>query len=203
MAVKTQAITELIPDVLDEVPGATDVEISLALRSTIRRFLDKTEMWQEELPDLDVIADQRTYMPTIPYDVNIKRILWMRVKTATTDDFDDLTDYPEDYYDLIEDNQIYFLKDDYAPDTAVTDGIRIKAVLVPLMDSLDIPERIYNDWGDVFVAGAKAQLCRSPNKPYTNPKIEADNRFAYNDGVTRALAEKARRNKNATPGFTA
>jgi len=203
MAVRTKNIADFIPEVIDEVPGATDPEIALALRTCARNFLKKTELWQEELADLDIVALQRTYVPSITYDADIQRILWIKLKTESTDDFDDIEPSDEDLYDIIEDNEIYFLNVDYAPDYALVAGMRIKVVLVPQLGCLEIPERICNDWGDIIIAGAKEILARSPRKPYTNPKVEADNHFFYNSGVTSALAEMKRKNKNSTPGFSA
>lgn len=203
MSVTMKSIIDYVPEVVSDTAGATEVEILFALRSAIRKFLKKTELWIEELPELNTVLLQRTYFPAIGYDADIARILWIKIKSSTADVFEDMVAVDEDTYDLVEDNGIYFNHSTFAPQYAVTDGMLIKAVLIPTFEALELPVKIVNEHIETMIFGAKEILARTPNRPYTNPKAEADNRFLYNSGLSTALAEKSRNNKTKSRGVSA
>lgn len=203
MPTTLKSIRDYVPEVVSQVSGATDTEILFALRAAVRKFLQRTELWVEELPDVNLVAAQRTYYPVISYDADIARILWLKAKNATSDDFELMDNINEERYDLVENNGIYFNEAVYAPGYTVVSGMRIKAVLVPTIESLELPIKIANEYIETIIYGAKEILARTPNRPYTDLKAESDNRFLYNSGLNSALAEKSRNRKSKSRGISA
>lgn len=59
------------------------------------------------------------------------------------------------------------------------------------------PDWFLDRWHNALIAGALARLHKQPNKPYTDANAAKEQQFAYNEEITKALAENGRSYKDA------
>ena len=77
-----------------------------------------------------------------------------------------------------------------APDA--TGALRINAALKPTRASTEFPTWIYQRYVETLAAGAKYRLMRVPTKPYSNEKLAAFYKAAFDVGVAEAMIRTAR-----------
>lgn len=201
----------LAEDVLANCPGA-DLGFALrALRRTGIEFAVKTLLWEEDI-DQNIVADQAEYTLTpapvdvgtisTPRDVVVHEIVQVKVKTDSTQEFDRIGAMSSACYRLIGDDTLKF-EDGYEPATAVTAGLRVRAVLRPERGSDELPAFWFDRYGDTLVAGATAGLMSTPGRPYTDLGNWRHWQELYNRGVVRAGVEKRKLGRPELEGFSA
>jgi hypothetical protein len=85
----------------------------------------------------------------------------------------------------------------WRPTEAVTDGLRIKAVLQPDQTATTVPDFLFNDWANEIRDGALAEIYAIPGKEWTNLDMATYHRGLYRNGWKEALrsAESSNTNK--------
>lgn len=90
----------------------------------------------------------------------------------------------------IERKQITFIGDDvlriYNLSTSDS-NIYLKLAFKPAMDMVEVDDRLYEDWVEPIVAGAKARLMASPGKDWTDPNSAALNYRFFRKGIADAM----------------
>jgi len=184
---------DLEDDVLFDLPGCLSSTIQRALTRICRELIEKSKVWKEKLPLLDVVAQQTDYAINVPYNAVIKNLEDVRVIQASTQNFNDMLPLSQLYYDYILENILRFKSTSVAPRVAMVDGMQITALLVPSFNCTSIPTWIFERYAEGFIAGAKARLMLSPNKPYTNLELAQVNEVKYNEYLTNAANDAERR----------
>ena len=151
-------LSELIPLLAIDLPGADTPELTQQLRLTFREFCMFTEAWTEELPAIDIVADQDEYYLPVSWDAHVGRILWLKL-----DDTEQNTVY---YY--LKGENVLFMESEIVPDTASTDGLTTEVVLIPNLFAEDVDEEFLERYGPAIVSGVKMEMMRKPKKPYTD-----------------------------------
>lgn len=65
-------------------------------------------------------------------------------------------------------------------------------ICLPTEDALVVDDRLYDDWVEAIVAGAKARLFVMPNKDWTNLDLVRPNEILARRGMTRANKKRAK-----------
>lgn len=82
------------------------------------------------------------------------------------------------------------------PTTSVTNGIEIRAVLMPAESTTTIPDSIYRNWKECIVAGALSFLLSTQSDSWSNPQLAALKLQEFNLGI---FAAKGQRMKDFRP----
>jgi len=184
---------DLTDDVILDVPGCLTPTIERMLTRVCRDLLYKSKVWIEDLELMDVVARQIDYSLKVPYNALIMNISSVKIRNDVTHDFETADEYPQPYYTYVPENIIRFVSANFAPQASATDCMKISVVLVPAFNSHTIPAWVIGRYAEGIIAGAKADLMSSPQKPYFNPELSAYNRNIFNSYLTRASNDAERR----------
>jgi hypothetical protein len=100
----------------------------------------------------------------------------------------------------------YFLPDtetiqlSWRPVEAVTDGLRIKAVLQPTQSAATVPDFLYNDWQNVIRDGALGELYAMVNEPWGDIRMAGLYEGRFQDGWKEALRKVESSHTNKAHG---
>jgi hypothetical protein len=194
MASTVTAYTSFYPLLVPELPGIENVLMLQQIQLTAREFFRDTESWREELSPVNIVVDKTTYALPKLYDAMIHRIIWVKTGGDTADPIE------VDDYNLIED---YMLELENAPDTALTDGLIVKAVFIPYLFSNEIPTFLMEKWAEAIAAGVKAALMMQNNKKWSNAERGQLYAQEFYNWQARARFDNVHKNKVgvATVGF--
>jgi hypothetical protein len=184
---------DLADDVALDVPGCLAPTIQRMLTRVCRDFLYKSKVWAEDLALIDVVARQTDYNLKLPYSAVIMNISSLKIRNDITHDFETADEYPQAYYTYVPENILRFVSVNFAPQRAIAQGMKISVILVPKFNAQNIPNWLVERYAEGFVAGAKAELMMSPQKPYTNPQLASYNKGIFNSYLTRASNDAERR----------
>mgnify|MGYP001586202431 FL=1 len=186
MLEKVSDLFDLENDVALDVPGCLSPTIQRTLIRVCRDFLYKSKAWQENLALIDVVAEQEDYTLKVPYNAVIMNISGLKVRNDNTHEFETTDEYPQAYYTYVPENILRFVSASFAPQIAVTEGMKVSVVLIPEFNAHNMPNWIIERYAEGFVAGAKAEIMMSPGKPYTNPQLAVYNKQIFYSYLTRA-----------------
>ena len=189
---------DILNMILPEVPGCPSVLATQHIQQAARQFCTDSEAWREELPAIDLVAEDVTYTLTPSYDCEIRRVLkvWIRTEDDVTNG-DDGTLLDFDDYEYAPAGSVLTLDDSVEPQEAVTDGLVVEVVLVPYLstnvDALltqgGISATFLNYWAEPIIARAKHTLMRMTRTAWANPDLAGVYLAEYHDGVSRAKTE--------------
>lgn len=187
------SLSDLLPMVTPDAPGAPDNVITLRLREAFKRFCTDTEAWREDY-EVSVVADQADYAVSLTNDAMIKRIVYVRLKSSTSDNFDSLSDLGVGTYKL--DNQTLSFYDGYEPGTAIVDGLRVRCAIYPTMSFKSLDDDFLERYADGVVNLAKYFLLKTPGKQYSNPQYALSCYHEYRNFYVQAVRENTIEHKN-------
>lgn len=169
-------MARLIPD----LPGCPQNIIMQQLQQTMRDICLDSEAWMEIGNPIDLVTGTAKYnlLPAFDFEVDIHRLLEVQIQ--------DNIIYP-DRYELI-DQQYIELED--VPTSNITDGLVVKAVLVPTYTAERMSPTFMNRYAKGIMAGCKSTLQLQPKKPWSNPDLGIMNKKIYEDDVSRSVYEK-------------
>jgi hypothetical protein len=186
------AYNDLLPLVMQHVPGCESPLILQHIQQSVRRFCHKGESYTEKLQPIDLIEDKIEYLITPSFDCELRRILevWIRTANDVTNDADGHRLFERDDYTFIRPN-ILKLNDGYKPKEDVTDGLVVKVMIVPYLTEAGgnaISEDFLNMWSEPIVAGALASLMLIPRTRWMNLDLARYWEGKFIEGVTDAKA---------------
>lgn len=183
------AITSLYDRMMPDLPGCPTASIAQATIDVMRDFCIKTECWQETVAQAlteDTVA--YTLAPAAT-DADIRRIKWVKIKSATADDLDDIYE-TDTYYYTFNGTATLTLNDDIKPTaTVATSGLNTRVILVPKINSTTWDTNLMNRWSQAIVAGVKAQLMDNDKESWGNPRRAERFQRDYDTQVAMAKAE--------------
>lgn len=178
------------------LPVCPDPVMDQALRDAWREFARRSEWWRPAV-DISIVADDTTYPFTPPFAAHVRQIagVWSRSE-------DDVT-YNRDG-SLLDDDSYAFTHNDltgqvtlllaWTPGEAVTNGLRVRPVLVPkLATQTPPPVYVLERWGDALAACAVWQLAQQPGKAWSDGSAGSDTYPPYLE-FARALSRARREN---------
>lgn len=176
-----------------DLKGCTELLRFEALRDACREFCEETGAWHEELT-LDLVDGQVRYNLIPSFDAHVYRLVdvWKLTEDQVTDGVrgDALG---VDLYDLTAgDPEVLVLADTIEPEDDVTNGLIVKAAMVPEFNSADIAEWFLNRYWLAIVSRAKAIRMLDDKTRWTNAQKAAINQGIYLNEVQKAKAEVSR-----------
>lgn len=199
-------LTSFLPYVLPHVTGCPDPLAEQAVRSACIEFCEETLLVQE-VSTQSSIASQQDYDIDVPTDMILVRVTgvfygdtWLdpssienirsgvalrgAVGTATQ---------------TLATPTVYFQKTPNAttislypvPDTALANGLAIRAAFAPSRSATTVPDLLYDFWVEEIAAGAIARLKAIPGQPFSDPATVANYLLQFNE-ANRAGSIEAR-----------
>jgi hypothetical protein len=193
----------LYPALLQKLPAGVEPQFLLAaLRDSARRFCDETKVWREDIGPFNVVADQAAYTLTTQWNASIDRVLEVLLNTA-----EGVTDGErgalQNLHGVSFDPLSNILTFDSAPTAAVTNGLLVRAVLVPNMLSDEIAELLINRYADGILAGAALYLAGSKAFAAYDEATAARSRQEWMRCKTKAVRDVACAYRDTSPRITA
>jgi hypothetical protein len=198
------------PDVLPDVPGCPSDMALRAIRHTVIEFCEKSLIHQVTQDPITLRENLIDYDLDAPKGMRVQKVMrvWFKGQELEPVAPDDLVepdvyglkigDYtptkaPPKGYTQKDFGTVSFMP---IPNQTYQNAITMRVALVPLRDSTQFDDFLYEQWGEYIACGAKARLMITPGKPYTNPDAAAINqaRFttALNDARQRAIRGNVR-----------
>lgn len=198
--------TGLYPHVHAELPGCPQPLYVQHLLRSARALCEKSRVWREDLDPYDITDDEKEYTlaPTVDgttYNARIECLIEVRQNTedgVTNGDKGTLINWRDYSFNP----NTLVLTFDTAPSDDITDGLEVKAVLVPHLGASDITEWILNNYAEVILAGCKYKLLAMTNKTWSNTTLAAEYRTEWRNGIAKAKADIAREYKDGSSGVS-
>ena len=192
--------SELLPDILPDVPGAPNGLVLRRIRDTAIEFCRETQIWQQELDfikmrdgqvDYEIEGDQ---LPCADIDA-IRFIERYTDRDRFKERRPELTLQPFVDFTVPEKWVIRLRRQ---PSLTLAGRLLVTRVaLRPKMDADEIDDRIFNDWYEALSHGAKYKLMSVPQKQYTDPEAATFHEMEYQRGIAKARIEVNRGHMNA------
>lgn len=184
-------ISDLVPDLVMEVPNLTDVQAMRALQRSIRRFYSESLLWRDRrthsvregayvirfaLPveEATIVAVHQGYFEGMELPVLTESEYMARSKRAASN-------APEGYLPRLSDKTAFVtpaarIRQDNCYDFTLT--------LAPTMDADELPIDAYSQFEDAYIAGALSYLYGTAL--FLNPALADLNEGKFNAAVIRA-----------------
>lgn len=207
MTAAYDCLKELYDEILVNVPGATENVIKLAIKTTLREFLNQSAAWRVELRPFDVLANKEDYYLDPPYANT--RILYVHHAVARLDDgwvpMHNLTEkvYRVNSTASATGSRPMYFKGyaDVPGKIAITPRLSedfeagvIPTVSLTFRDPWDgkIPQFIMRYWREVINDGVWGRLMSQQDKPYSNAAMSQYHLRRFRSGIARArdMAER-------------
>lgn len=175
---------ELLPLMLEDLPGCDDSVKVQTLRDAWRNFCHKAERWRPRLV-LNRVENQTVYPLTVPFQASIITVLKVCTRNQTQIDNDeDGTPLHSDIWRISEHDGGLNLHLISRPRDSLAGGLAVIPVLEPDHDCMDCEApHLLKKYALTIVAGAKYQLARMPGKKWSSAVVAAENRNAWLNGV--------------------
>ena len=206
-------LTTWYPEVLAKVPGVPPPTALAAILEGARKFCERTHIWIETLPEIDIVADTNTYALTksgaeLIMVVNAK---YKQAKSDGTESDDDQyytlapaseetldrllsgswewreTTSPTEYYisDYSE-PESWVLSFTEIPTEASTDGLRVKVAVKPDNSATTINDLFWSNHKDAISYKACAILFSQTATPWGNIQLALSFNELFNSECTKA-----------------
>jgi len=166
--------------------------LNQALQLGSREFCQDTEAFRQELTAMDLVADQKEYTLSAPAGYEISRVFEVRLLTEdeVTDGDEGTVQSTNKYEYDIQTGTLTFYS---APSTeAVTGGLVIEVVLLPLEDGAVLDAEFMRRWGRTIQDWAYWWLFSMDGKPWASETQAAAFFNRYRRGVVTSRVDGAR-----------
>lgn len=184
--------SDLLPYVLPEVAGCTDLLAERALRDTLIDLCQRAKVWSEPTYQQSTVPGQADYDIDMPCCGALVEINWLAVDGCRLSGaYDDcaaigaIPGTPFAYTQLTPDTVTLFP----APEAAVP--LTMRLTLRPQRDATEFPDWLADRYQDAIVAGAKGRLLTMNGRAWTAPQPGAMYLASYAQEVARAMYDTA------------
>lgn len=156
-------ITELLPDMQINAPGATPTLHTRMLRLGVQDFLRESEVWLHELPVIYSVEGVDRYALPLPKHTRIARVGWAKL------DGRDLT--PIEAEDVAENRAPgYLITNDEPHQLRVSERtkrgeIKVSVTLYPTLALDELPDWLIHDFRTALVSSGLYKLYSAPGSP--------------------------------------
>jgi len=178
--------------VAPEVPGAPNLIIDNAVLLSCRDFCKQTHLWRYEHPAIPVVSGTADYeLDDLPSQ---SEVIWVNTIGQSTHD---VASQPIDIVKKVNPGyqsntgsaaanftMIDSLTVRLMPIPTAASAITPDVILRPTLAASSVWDTLFNEWGEVIAAGAKARLQMQPGKNYSNPEFAIVNTGIYKSGIT-------------------
>jgi len=191
-------------------PLAPEPVMQLAVIDAIRTFTAKTLLWKYTMARINVVADESTYLISIPDSTNgefahAKLVKFKPDGTADTqfkdlnpfgtDDKSDSWEYhtgnaPSEFTIIFGEAEGTYIRLYPIPDEASTSGLEVTVNLKLKLGSTTFPDWIDLKYHEVIVAGAKGNLFAQVGMPWYDTKLALYWLNAFDSGIANSKYDK-------------
>jgi hypothetical protein len=197
-------LTDWKPEILPDIPLASDPALIVGVRNAVREFCEKTHLWIYTLDRFDVVANQAEYPLIIPANLNAELVAVENVKYKQ-DGFDDdqfvklnpLSERQQDNEDyanwpfrtapqprfFLVDIPNHIMRLVEIPTEGSTQGLLVKTSIKPSLLATTVPDFLRDDYKDVIGDGAKADLFGRPGTPWAAATLAAAFKAKFDSGI--------------------
>jgi len=175
----TAELTRMLLDARGKLPGAVPETINAEFYAVAREFCDFTNAWYEEI-DIPIVPGTLTYTFSPAADGRIKRLLNLYEST-------DLNKRPIAAVRMDLPGTIVL-----AQDPGVTATWVAKVSKVPITESggsASMPDWLFQQYWDTFLAGILSRMHMMGGKPFSNPQMGVVQRRIFLKGMVDARVE--------------
>ena len=199
----TVSVDLWFPDVIPAAQLAPNPIIRREIVNVCRDICERTMLWTSELSPIDVVKDTAEYpLTTTGADIvgadratfNGKTIDPTSETALDEDDTqedrttwrDKTTDIPERYF-VTSDKNIRLV---YIPDAALSGGLKVWAILSPLVTAIEVPGFLWENFKDMVADGTKGRLKLILDMPWTDLQTGGGFLQSYEAQMIYAMQKK-------------
>lgn len=197
---------DFLPYVLPDTPGCPEITAIQAIRSSVIDFCEQSLILQRDHDPIKAVANQTDYEFEPPKNYLVTKLMrgWYLHDPLMVVAPDMVTD-PVVYNATFPDPNVskgkprnIVQKDERTfalfpvPDETVANAITLRVALKPTRASTTCDEVLFEDYAEFIAHGAKARLCITTGKPYTNPDVAMVGNALFRQGINRALQRSVR-----------
>lgn len=191
MAIKYET---LLPDVISMVPACPEVIAERAIRSAAIELCEKTDVYQQQLDPITVVAGIYEYDLEPPTGTVVHRIVWMTHEGKTLEPVSSgLLEQRKENWRNDTGTPEYFIKQGLSivnlvpvPSATISQAVEIRVALKPTQTSTACDDEIMTDYRDAIINGAIFRLCRMPAKDWTDLGAAQIYSELFNNGMVYA-----------------
>jgi hypothetical protein len=189
-------VSQILPFVVPEVPGAPDALVSRMIMLTANDYCIATGVW-DEIQDPTIVIDKvHTYDVDVPKGAQVATIknIWLPNRELIAATMDQIQQFIPNWQSSTGAGPVYFnAAQDWStyrifptPENANKVKMTLRVAYAPDQFGSVLPSFLMDRWLDEITAGAKARLQSMPGKAWSNQAAAQENRRIYEDGVLEA-----------------
>lgn len=201
------AYDDFLPYVLPDTPGCPEVTAIQAIRSSAIDFCERSLVLQRDHDPVTVVKGIVDYDFDPPLaNTLVTKLMraWFErdeVEIVAPDMVGDVTVYNALFANanpMTGKTMQIIQKDERTfsvlpkPDKTYQNALTMRVALKPTRASTTCEDVLFEDYAEFIAHGAKARLCMTPGKSYTNPDVAALGNVMFTQGVNRALQRAVR-----------
>lgn len=201
------AYDDFLPYVLPDTPGCPEVTAIQAIRSSAIDFCERSLILQRDHDPVTVVKGIIDYDFDPPLaNTLVTKLMraWFErdeVEIVAPDMVGDVTVYNALFANanpMTGKTMQIIQKDERTfsvlpkPDKTYQNALTMRVALKPTRASTTCEDVLFEDYAEFIAHGAKARLCMTPGKSYTNPDVAALGNVMFTQGVNRALQRAVR-----------
>lgn len=198
---------DFLPYVLPDTPGCPEVTAIQAIRSSAIDFCERSLILQRDHDPVTVVKGIIDYDFDPPLaNTLVTKLMraWFErdeVEAVAPDMVGDVTVYNALFANanpMTGPTKQIIQKDERTfsvfpkPDKTYQNALTMRVALKPTRASTTCEDVLFEDYAEFIAHGAKARLCMTPGKSYTNPDVAALGNVMFTQGVNRALQRAVR-----------
>lgn len=185
-----------LPFLLADVPACPDVTAKQALVLAAIEFCRETQSWDEIQDPLTLVDGVNSYELDAPPGGQVNTVLqvWASNRELAPVTMGKLVELIPNWQEAKGSEAIYYLGDqDWKsiriypiPLDPQGQRITVRATYQPLITATSLPDYLASIYMDAILAGTKARLMSQPGRQWTNHKLAADYRAAFDAAVIQS-----------------
>jgi hypothetical protein len=189
-------VSQVLPFVLPDVPGAPDALVARHIMFTANDFCIATGVWDEIQDPTTVIDKIYQYEVDVPKSAQVATIknIWMPNRELIPATMNQIQQFIPNWQTSAGSEPVYYnAAQDWTtfrifpiPENANKVKMTLRVAYAPDQFGSVLPSFLVDRWLDEITAGAKARLQAVPGKSWTNRADAVENRRIYEDGKLEA-----------------
>ena len=187
------ALSELYEFTMGELPDCPKILQMRNIVLAVREWCMRSQAWEIDLDDIDIIADQETYQLDSPVEDTEVVMCVHRPSDDVGVKWDGRLLSPGvDYTIEVTKNMLTL---DETPSAASTGGLTVRVTIAPILsatEDMEVPDRLFSDNQDTWARGAMSRLMLMKKKAWSDSEMGRVYHDMYWEGIRLAIAERTR-----------
>lgn len=192
-------LDDLLPYLLDEVPGAPFSIAKRALLQSCTEFCLMTHAWDQVQDPILLQDNVNQYDVDIPPGGRVAsvRSVWMADRTLTPKTMEEVSLLIPNWQAAQSSHPAFYnANTDFAvitvfpiPIGVADQTITIRASFAPTLTATSLPDAVINRYLEPILSGAKFRLMAAPGKAWSNPALAGMHKSMFDSGVNLARTD--------------